>query len=94
MVCVAPIEEFGVESFFGGNGVLLWGGFVPLECWSSGWCGWTVLLLVVRSCGGGGLFGEAADCLAGFAGSFLFLLLALHWWTYILLDCRGYNKQK
>eukprot|EP00985_Skeletonema_marinoi_P007294 scaffold3200_cov106-Skeletonema_marinoi.AAC.3 len=39
---VSPVEEFGIESFFGCNGVLFgdWavevGGFVALEGWSGG----------------------------------------------------------
>jgi len=39
---VTPIEEFGIESFFGCNGVLFgdWavevGGFVALEGWGGG----------------------------------------------------------
>ena len=52
MMRVAPVEDFGVESFFGGDGVLTMfgrsvvgglmmmivvGGFVPLECWGVGW---------------------------------------------------------
>ena len=42
MMGVSPIEEFGIESFFGCNGVLFgdWavevGGFVALEGWSGG----------------------------------------------------------
>ena len=53
MMRVAPVEDFGVESFFGGDGVLTMfgrsvggglmmmmivvGGFVPLECCGVGW---------------------------------------------------------